>query len=147
MQQFFRCFGLVRKTLTSISRFTCQYYIYMTLRYVDAQWYAKGSIIYELFPQTAIKGIVSAQTNIHTYDLIPKNYYKRIVLNAVSATLLKLQAIIRVIKLRRIQLYGQSVQLDINDIRFIHLVGTMIDCTVAVRQKYSNAFQHVRWIK
>ena len=40
--------------------------------------------------------------------------------NAVSAMLLKPQAIICVIKFRKIPFCDQSVQLDINNVRFIY---------------------------
>ena len=118
----------------------------MTLSYRDAKGLAKGSVIYDVLPQTAIKGIVSTQTITTTYDVIRRNYYEQIVSNSVSATLLKLQAITRVIKFRSIHLCDQSVQLYINNICFVYWVGTVVDHTIAVQQKYSNTFQRVRWI-
>ena len=105
----------------------------MTLRYMDIKRYAKRTIIYDVFPYTTIKDIVSTQTILLTYDVASRNNYERLVLNAVSATLLKLQSIIRVKKFRRIHVHDLSVQLDINNINVISLVGTMIDYTVAVQ--------------
>ena len=94
--------------------------------------HAKISIIYDELPQTVIKRIVSTQTNTTTYGVESMNYYERMVLNAVSAMPLKLEASIRVVKLCKIHFSDQSVQIDINNISFIYWAGPMIDCTVAI---------------
>ena len=51
---------------------------------MDVKWYAKRSIIYDIFPYTTIEGIVSTQSNTLTYDVASSNHYQQLVLNAVS---------------------------------------------------------------
>ena len=77
--------------------------------------------------------MLNTQTNTHTYCLASRNYYQQLVLIAVSATLLKIQAIIQVVKYRRINFCDQSVQPYINNINTIYWVGTKFDYTMVIQ--------------